>query len=78
MRTRHCGPKTEQGGLLGYTDSQSRRSLPLVGPPRGGTARSSSIQGFSRLCPGKHPQKSNGSLPPQGRRLTGRLPQLPK
>ena len=41
--------------LLGYTDSQSGRSLPLVGPPRGGTARSPSILKFSRLCPGKQP-----------------------
>ena len=41
--------------LLGHTDSQSGRSLPLVGPPRGETARSPSILRFSRLCPGKHP-----------------------
>ena len=43
--------------LLGYTDSQSGRSPPLVGPPRGGTARSPSIWKFSRLCPGKQPRE---------------------
>lgn len=63
LRTAPKRSKAAFGGILG---PQSGRSLPIVGPPGGETARSPSIQKFSRLCPGKQPRESNNTNQSEG------------
>ena len=62
---RRRAPKRSKDAFGGIPGPQSGRRLPLVGPPRGGTARSSQIGKFSGPA-----RKTTAPIdPPQGRRL---------
>ena len=53
-------PKAEQGGFWRGTKPKPAKAS-AFGPAYAPAARSPSIRKFSRLCPGKQPQKSNNT-----------------